>query len=803
MLAAAIHLALAGGLLAAWQPEAHAQAGGAQSPAAVRAYDIPAGPLDAALTRFVAESGVPLATTPELVQGKQSPGLHGAYAVQAAFNVLLAGTGLQAVVGKGGSYVLRQTPVDISGGGVTTLPAIAITGSAAENDLPPTYAGGQLARGGRLGMLGNADILDAPFNQTSYTSELIESQQAATLGDLLDNDPSVRRSSEASGSAEFFRVRGFDVNTSETAVNGLYGLAPTYGGFPVDFVERVEVLKGPSALLNGMSPNGQVGGAINIVPKRASADPLTRLTVGIDSDSLWKTHLDLGRRFGENGEWGVRVNAGYKNGSTYIDGQSKRSNEGAIALDYRGDRVRFALDAYHFEDDISGGNATRVGVSGSGLASMPQAPDGSTNVSPGADFHTKTDAATLSGDVDITDNWTAFAKIGRMYAKHRGDFFSQALNLQANGDATLSQVKYPQNIQTTTGEAGIRGKFNTGRIKHAFVLSGSRLESTNSFAISFLGGQKTNIYAPGAIAQWPADPGDPVKSAKYILSSIAVADTLSALEDRVLLTLGVRRQTVKQTDFNDGVGSTAYDQSAWTPMVGLVVKPIDSFSLYANVIQGLSQGQTVGADYLNVNEVFPPYKSKQIELGAKWDTGNLTNTLSVFQIRQPSTLADYSTSPLPTLRLNGEQRNRGIEWTVFGTVGRGVRILGGVTYIQARLTKTQDGAQDGNEAPGVAPWATNLGIEWDTPWAQGLTLSGRIINTSSQYIDNANTIKLPSWTRVDIGARYATRISGNNIVFRAGVRNVFNKNYWEGVPASGLATVGAPRTFMLSATMDF
>jgi iron complex outermembrane receptor protein len=396
-----------------------------------------------------------------------------------------------------------------------------------------------------------------------------------------------------------------------------------------------------------------------------------------------------------------------------------------------------------------------------------------------------------------------FGKIGTMYATHRGDFFSQALNLQANGDATLSQVKYPQNIQNTTGEAGFRGSFSTGFVKHTLVLSGSRLENTNAYAISFLSGHKTNIYSPTAITQWPTDPGDPVKSAEYALSSVAIADTMHAFDDRVLLILGTRRQRVKETDFNDGVGSTAYDQSAWTPMVGLVVKPLSNLSLYANVIEGLSQGTTVGVDYLNANEVFPPYKSKQIEFGIKWDAGSVTNTLSVFQIKQPGTLVDYSTSPLPTLRLNGEQRNRGIEWTMFGEIAHGVRVLGGVTYTQARLVKTQGGAQDGNEAPGVAPWDANLGVEWDTPWAPGLTLSGRVVNTSSQYVDSGNTIKLPSWTRLDIGARYATRISGKDVVFRAGIRNVFNKRYWEGVPASGYATVGAPRTFMLSATLDF
>ncbi|MBV6303925.1 TonB-dependent receptor [Candidimonas humi] len=119
------------------------------------------------------------------------------------------------------------------------------------------------------------------------------------------------------------------------------------------------------------------------------------------------------------------------------------------------------------------------------------------------------------------------------------------------------------------------------------------------------------------------------------------------------------------------------------------------------------------------------------------------------------------------------------------------------------LTRTQGGAYDGNAAPGAAPWATNLGVEWDMPGVAGLTLSGRVINTSSQYVDNANKLKIPNWTRVDIGARYATKVSATPVVFRAGIHNLFDKNYWEGVNSPGTITLGAPRTFMLSATIDF
>src|SRR4051812_44333378 len=71
-------------------------------------------------------------------------------------------------------------------------PVVTVSGSPESQTLMQPYAGGQVARGGRLGLLGNADFMDTPFNQTSYTADLIEDLQATRLADLLVSDPSVR-----------------------------------------------------------------------------------------------------------------------------------------------------------------------------------------------------------------------------------------------------------------------------------------------------------------------------------------------------------------------------------------------------------------------------------------------------------------------------------------------------------------------------------------------------------------------------------------------------------------------------------
>ncbi|WP_068635078.1 TonB-dependent receptor [Thauera butanivorans] len=576
-------------------PAFAAETAGAAKTAVQRSYDIPAGPLEAALNRFGREAGITLGFSTGLTAGLRSPGLQGSHDLASGLAQLLQGTGLAAEARGDGSYTLYRLP---AAQGEVMLAPVAVTAQLARpGDLPEAYAGGQVARGGRVGMLGNQDMMDTPFNQSSYTSELIRNQQAVTVGDVLDNDPAVRRDAPPSGTYEFFNIRGFSVTTGDMTFNGLYGMLPYYSVVPVEFVERVEVLKGPSALLGGMSPNGAVGGGINIVPKRAADEPLTRFTLGVESRSLWRAHVDTGRRFGADGEWGIRFNGSYKSGDSYVDDQSRKGHVGALALDYRGERLRVAMDVFRLHNEVRGGESI-VAYAGTGL---PKAPDGSTNLIPGLYFPSTTEGVLLSGELDINEHLTAFAKIGtRRYVQKEGHQISAISNLDALGNGTLTLWSWNQDHRNVTGEAGIRTSFQTGPVKHALVISGSRLDSENRES-RYRVSQSTNIYSPSAIAVWPQLPGVATKVSDSTLSGLAIADTMSLAEGRVLLTLGVRRQTVKADSFNStsGLLTASYDKSAWTPMVGVVFKAKENLSFYANAIEGLSQGTIVGATYQN------------------------------------------------------------------------------------------------------------------------------------------------------------------------------------------------------------
>jgi iron complex outermembrane receptor protein len=665
--------------------------------------------------------------------------------------------------------------------------------------LPVPYAGGQVATGSQLGMLGNRSIMDTPFNTTSFTAKTVQDQQARTVRDVLLNDPSVQLTRPVGGSADDgINIRGFPVGTGDISYGGLYGMLP-YWAVSAELAERIEIIKGPSVLLNGMPPLGAVGGTVNVVPKRAGDTPITQLTTGYGSTSQLGAHLDVGRRFGDNNEFGVRFNGVYRDGETSVQDNKEKMALAVLGLDYRGERVRLSADLGYQEQTPRG--LTVFPRINTGFP-IPSPPDASRNYAPPWTYMERKDNfQILRGEVDVADNVTVWASVGNH--DHHGKpliIFPTVTN--ANGNFTSLAIKNDLYEKYQTLDAGVRAQGNTGFIHHAVSLQGAILNREAGFASVNAALPASNIYNPVFLPQPSLIDPVALRNFEGRTSSVGIADTMSILDKRVQLTLGVRQQSVEGNNIAaSGAVASAYKADALSPAVGLVVKPLENLSLYANYIEGLQQGTVVGLQYDNRGDILPPYRSVQHEVGVKIDFGKVTATFSAFQITQPSAIVDVPTNRLVVA---GEQRNRGIEVNTFGEVANGVRVLGGIAFLDAVLTRTQAGLNDGKRANGIPEAQLSFGTEWDTPFVPGLTLTGRVIYTSSQLYDLAEPRRsIPDWTRADLGARYTfTGQNGKPIIVRFNVENVFGENYWMSAYGGTLAP-GAPRTFRLSSTFNF
>jgi iron complex outermembrane receptor protein len=681
------------------------------------------------------------------------------------------------------------------------LPAVVVKATAAADELPAPYAGGQIARGGRVGLLGNKSAMSTPFSVSSYTSKRMEDQEATTLADVLNQDPSIRFTGQTGGVTDSFYIRGFPINEgniSEFAFDGVYGVVPNYHVFP-EYVERVEVLKGPAALLYGMSPNSGVGGVVNIVPKRPLSEDLTRVGVDFTSASQLGEHVDISRRFGSDRQFGIRFNGLHRQGGTPLDNQFSRAEVGALSLDYQGQRFRASLDVIEQYQWVDA--PTRPFVVASGIQ-VPSAADGRRNVTQSWGWWKSFDqSALLHAEYDVNSNVTVFGDVGGAKTDVARLSDQTPSILDSAGDTRSTPQNWQFQVNRWSADTGVRAKFDTGPIKHNVALQTSlyqdRLAQASNSGTAIL----SNLYSPIASPEQNiATPSRVPKVSSSRLVGVALADTLSMLNRRVELTVGVRQQQIESDNFNVSTGAktTSYDKGAVTPLAGIVFKPVRNVSLYANYIEGLSRGDIAPATASNAGQVFAPYKAKQEEVGVKFDYHNVMATLAAFRITKPSGQlygAVYT--------VDSEQRNQGLELTVAGEPVKGVRVLGGATLLDAELTKTNSAATVGNRPVGVPRWTANIGTEWDPPWVRGLTLTGAVNFTSNEYVDQANTQSVPSWTTFDLGARYTTAIYGKSTTFRAGVLNVFDRRYWSGVASYGTISLGAPRTLFASATVDF
>jgi len=698
--------------------------------------------------------------------------------------------------------------------------------------LPAPYAGGQVARGGSLGLLGNRGVMDTPFNQTSYTAELIANQQARTIRDVLANDPSVRVIQAAGGGADSLFIRGFYYDSGDFALNGLAGIAPYYST-GANFIERVEVLKGPSAVLNGMTiggtgatSGGAVGGTVNLITKHAPDVDITRLTGTYSSKSQFGENIDVSRRYGEHKEWGIRLNSTYSNGNTPWNRQKDEFGNAVLGLDYRGENARFEADI-GYQADVLKPPLRFFGI-GSVPLLLPPPPKAGTNFQVPLAYYEPTDFFTTArGEVDVLDWLTAYGAFGfhdsNINYKYPSPIISNAVPGANTGAFQLGGLRSnplagSERFETYAGEAGLRANVDAGPVNHAVSMNYSINDRTYRqrvvTAATPPAGQSVlywNLYnEPTNLAQPIFNNLLANQRTNVQLESVGIADTMSLLNKRIQFTIGARNQTAGSEVINYLPGGSVRpfkESSLITPAYALVVKPVENISLYANYVEGLQTPHIVtGANFTNNGTVFEPARTTQTEAGVKIDTGRLTTTLSLFEIEQRSIITVTTASGQSQLP-NGRQRNRGAELNVFGEIAPDIRVLGGVTLIDGRQVATPTVAgvnTDGKVAIGVPAVTANIGAEWDTWFVPGLTFTGRVIYTGSQYYDAANTISLPEWTRVDIGARYTflSPWNGKPIVVRANIENVGNRAYWASAYSSVL-TLGAPRTYLLSTTFNF
>ncbi|QDH13398.1 TonB-dependent receptor [Formicincola oecophyllae] len=683
----------------------------------------------------------------------------------------------------------------------------------------------EVSMGGQVGVLGRKKGLDVPFSLHSYNASLITNQQSQTLAQVLENDPSVRTTQGGGNFADMFMIRGLPVVNDDVAIGGLYGIAPRELVSPQIF-DSVQVLNGPTAFLNGMAPAGSVGGTIDLEYKHAGNKPFLRLTGDYTSGAMGGGNIDMGRRFGDDKQLGMRLNVAGMDGQTAIDHERRRNTVLGFDTDWRSSdgATRASLNMDYENQEIDWGRPQAIiSLDGKGRAatSVPHP------VKPAHNYGQRWSYMNMaymfgmaSLEHDFNDHVTVYGKFGGMNGDESGQYGTFSVLNGATGAGTVNSMYVPFTSNNQSTVVGTRVRFDTPFIHHEVNAGGQGLWETQYTAYSMALGNnpRNNLYHTAQTARPAANftggnTNNPGLNNTERLFSLFFSDTMKFWHNRFELTGGFRYQNVQQRNYNYGTSADkAVSGERITPIVTLVYHATKQASFYFNRVQGLSPGLVAPVTYNNMQvtnhgKVFNPYETTQYEIGGKYQWRGLSASLAFFQLSQANSLvraAAYDHAGVPaayTYTMDGMQRNRGIEFALNGTIVKGLRFNGGTTILQAKQVHSQ--YNTGRLAFGIPGYMINGHLEWDIPWVKGLTVMGQVNRTGHEWADNANTAKVHGWTTADIGARYTFVAAKRPFTARFGIDNINNAGYWSVNPKfAGYLTEGAPRTFKFSISCD-
>ena len=676
-----------------------------------------------------------------------------------------------------------------------------------------------------LGVLGKANAFTAPITVVNYDEQALNNTEARTLVDAVaKKDASVWQFGGESNTLTGLYFRGYQLDARQFSVNGLAGMYGTQGTASVQ-VGSAQLIKGASTAVNGMDPEGAVSGSVNIETKKAADEGNRKIGLGWFSNNRAQGTFDLGQRFGENKEFGVRANGKLRHGDTPRHGYSEDNKEFALNADYRGEKLRVAFDSIYAKRKTNGGRARMQDIQNAS-GRLFDAPEGKVNLAPSWQAqNTRGQTNMLTFEWDAFENAQITGGIGYNNARYYGNFASPTVTSSGlnynSGRARLTD----QRFKTLSMNLTARGEFETGPVSHNWSTAFDRIDRKRT---TYQGVRQTKseeinprLDIPGKLAKLDSNLGSawsPTPSLDTVIkvNSLAVSDTLGFADNKYRLTLGGRFQAVEQKNKLNGRKA---DASRFSPMLMAAWVPQPDLVVYGNYMEDLEPSDIRTDDDGHVT-MADPRISRQFEVGVRKNWGDFVTTLNAFQIKRPGYWRGNTTSGTKfATRKNaglaysgseqGMERSRGIEFNTYANLlNKTLRPTFGLMYLQSTVKDYPNFADNLVNGVQVANprVIAKAGVEWDTSFAKGLTLNGNVSYFGKSYQDTQKQYALPSYTLVDVGARYKTKLGKNTLTVSSSVENLFNKNYWQvqrGQYDRSFAVVGMPRTYWLKAELDF
>ncbi len=631
----------------------------------------------------------------------------------------------------------------------------------------------------------NTDVKDIPQALTTVTKKQIDDQQLRSVGDLLLYVPGASYGS-GEGNRDQLVLRG-NSSTADFFVNGVRDDVQYFRDFYN--VDRVEVLKGPNAMIFG---RGGGGGIINRQLKRPTFNSDNQFTASADSWGAFRLTGDVEQPLGHSAA--VRLNGVYEDSDTFrrhVD--IKRYGINPTAALQIGSDTRIDLSYEYFHDRQT---ADR-GVPADG----DQPLSGFTRTffgDPGQSFErANVNVASLAiehrlGPELILRNRTLFGDYRKFYQNVFPAGFNPATNLVSfsaynnlnNRKNLFSQTDLVWNNRVAGLEQTVLVGFEVGREKSRNRHLTGNFPDGSTAPISDPTIDAQVIYAPIA-----SDADNRVQATVAALYAQDQLKPRSWLE----IVAGLRFDLFK-LNLEDlrpvGGGSFVRSDHLFSPRFGLVLKPAHNLSFYTSYSRSyLPQSGDQFSSLSSITAQLKPERFDNYEVGAKWEVlSGLLATAAIYQLDRTNTRATDPNDPSQTI-LTGKQRSRGIEIGLERSVTSRWMISGGYTLQKAEIIEATTAAPKGSQVPLVPRRSVSLWNRYEVTRNLGLGLG--LIARSSSYATISNAVKLPGYARLDAAMFYKLP---DGFEAQVNVENLLGAHYFPTANADNNIIPGAPRT---------
>ncbi len=652
----------------------------------------------------------------------------------------------------------------------------------------------------------NTPLVNVPQSVTVLTKDFIKDQDIRSIGEAVRYVPGVVPH-QGEGNRDDLVIRGQRTN-ADFFIDGVRDDVQYFRD--LYNTQRIEVLKGPNAMIFG---RGGGGGVINRVQKEADGVPIRDVTVQGGSFGNGRVTVDTGGAVNEN--VAARINAMYENSGSYRDFSHLERYGINPTMTIRGEDTSVKLSYEYLHDDRTADRG--IPAQNSGFTPTPARPTVPVNTSYSTFFgnpdqsYSKQDVHIANAVIDHDFNNGLTVKNSSRYANYdkfyQNVFPTTGTFVTPGGIASISAYNNLVQRENLFNQTDWTYKTNTGPILHTITF-GTEFGQQNTFSLrnsgTINGGSATLLVPvsnPTTFAPWTFthnNASDNNARATLNLASVYVQDQIEIT--RYLQVIGgVRydRFDLTATNLNPGGTQDSRVDNLVSPRVGVILKPVDNVSVYGSY--STSYLPSAGDQFSSLTPslaVTVPEKFINNEVGVKWDINpRLQAAVAVYDLDREN--QRFIQNGLVVAF--GKTNTKGAELSLTGYLTDQWQVTGGYAYTDSRIVDASSASIVAGNRVGLVPYNTFTmwnKYQFTEMWGAGLG----VIHYDNFFATSDDTVRLKAFTRVDAAVYFRLDKTWRG---QLNIENLFDTRYFATADAPNNITPGSPRAFRASVTASF